>query len=212
MGALAGNAAAREHALTCEPIRREYWGENQWHLAGASGCDVIPVALYLIKARANFEARQDGLYSDRTIRTASRIQRDFITSRIALKSNKKKRKKGREGVPALISNQLRVKSGSNPWSSVNSWAYSCTDFRHRNGVVQCNNKNGLLEWLLIVIYSIFRQRERILISYPKASSVSMNSVLRSDISSILWNVIILKHCTLTNRHNVITNYTVHSHI
>lgn len=90
MGALAGNAAAREHALTCEPIRGEYWGKKnyQWHLAGASGCDVIPVALYLIKACANFEARQDGHYSDRTIRTASRIQRDFIASKIALKAKK----------------------------------------------------------------------------------------------------------------------------
>lgn len=90
MGALARNTAAREHAFTANPRAENIEGEKkyQWHLAGASGCDVIPVALNLIKTCANFEARQDGRYSDGTIRIASRIQRDFIASKIALKAKK----------------------------------------------------------------------------------------------------------------------------
>lgn len=54
MGALARNMAAREHVFTAEhanPRAENIEGEKnyQWHLAGASGCDVIPVALNLIK-------------------------------------------------------------------------------------------------------------------------------------------------------------------
>lgn len=51
MGALARNTAAREHAFTANPRAENIEGEKnyQWHLAGASGCVVIPVALNLIK-------------------------------------------------------------------------------------------------------------------------------------------------------------------
>lgn len=120
----------------------------------------IPLISNPIETCANFEARHDGRYSDGMIRIGSDSKGLYGST----KSKKKKRlKQGRDVVPAFISNQLRLESGSNPWSSVNPWAFrplvaQILGVETEFGVVQCNNTNGLLEWLLIVIYSIFRER------------------------------------------------------